>query len=107
MSEIAKDPHEKEEEVSQAYEKGLAIERNKPQPNTTDEDFLPDPSEATGSESLGGGYGSTLPATPARPSIPASLADQLPTKEHTEAARRNIGKARKALNDAVARTKKP
>ena len=66
-------PHDDEEAASRAYEKKLAIERSIEPSDNSDPPFLTDPSDDTGAEPSGGGYGAAMPPAviPPTPNPPA------------------------------------
>ena len=99
MNKTPQPPHEGEEDASKIYEKLRAIRNNSKSKTENDlnQPFLPDPSEETGAESLGGGYET---APPPKPQMPDYIAEQLPDEAHKAAARKGIPAARKALNAA-------
>ncbi len=106
MSELPKPPHDNEEQASQKYERLRAIRNNqKESVSNLNQQFLPDPAEETGAESLGGGYGAAPPPQPPAPKVPDYIAEQLPTDEHKKAAETGVPAARKALEDARKRNK--
>ena len=54
-------PHDGEEAASTEYERVQGIERSKKPSDNSDPPFLTDPSDETGAEPSGGGYGAAMP----------------------------------------------
>ncbi|MCX6804951.1 MAG: hypothetical protein NT111_02970 [Patescibacteria group bacterium] len=88
--------HHGEEAATRAYEKKLAIERSIEPSDNSDQPFLPDPSDETGAEPSGGGYGAAvpenisppavIPPTPNPPAEPPRDGDFVPVTEVETAA---------------------
>lgn len=94
-------PHDDEEAASRAYEKKLAIERSIEPSDNSDPPFLTDPSDETGAEPSGGGYGAVIPPTPnppAEPDRPGAFEDV--TEVEIEAGKIGVAESRKALKAA-------
>ena len=66
-------PHDGEEAASTEYERVQGIERSKKPSDNSDPPFLTDPSDETGAEPSGGGYGAAMPPAviPPTPNPPA------------------------------------
>ena len=108
----SKPPHDGEEAASRAYEKKLAIERSIEPSDNSDQPFLTDPSDETGAEPSGGGYGAAMPpddsSPPAvipptpkptvEPPRPGAFEDV--TEVEIEAGKIGVAESRKALKAA-------